>query len=485
MLLHDRCQPLTIDQDGVLPSKVGYLVTLENGEVQLWWALDHLYDKFRSCGENRALFKWILWFRHGVTETEYTNGLFIHTKRQDLPQDALRENIASTVAVISFLAFIQKESRTQQIIDYVRGWMPQIASRACSILTSARSIPIEEMLPLTISPGGVVRGLEESLSNRHRTVFVVVQKAWNAMYESGEVSEQLISGENLANSLQDLVYFLFSIEKKRKENGQHMWPRSSAVGSTLWKLQKAIVSFLAVGVDVFTRGWYMLEHDCSTVPPSRRGSGGSSQELQSAKKVRMTPDAIYELLESARKRTVNVRAGLGLLERTRLSTVAGCKANAVDAWVRRSQSIYDHRAALAFQGVMHFNLAADASTHAGKELLVSILWSHQCNSAAFANNQVILPLAQIAPGELELTSLVEHLAQDCQIKSVLTSFFGIEMVHNVGSGGNTTVHVDTLRWGCLWFDCSGEQVGPGCKLSSTPGYEPSAFAPHQRQNCKP
>ena len=55
---------------------------------------------------------------------------------------------------------------------------------------------------------------------------------------------------------------------------------------------------------------------------------------------------------------------------------------------------------------------ADASTHGGKEVLVSICYSHESSTAAFATIQVILPGNKVAPMEMEMTSLVEKLAQD-------------------------------------------------------------------------
>ena len=70
------------------------------------------------------------------------------------------------------------------------------------------------------------------------------------------------------------------------------------------------------------------------------------------------------------------------------------------------------RAVIAFAGTNHLNLIADGSKHAGKEVLVTVAYSWENNTAAFAPVQVIMPLDDIAPGEMDLTSLIEKLAKD-------------------------------------------------------------------------
>lgn len=260
------------------------------------------------------------------------------------------------------------------------------------------------------------------LSTRHRTCFVVWQKEWQNMFDNGDLCEPLTSEENVAVTLQELVKFTFSVEKRRRTAGAHPWRADSAIGTCLRRTQKALVDFLAHGLDAYVTQVYMAQHDTSKIPPSRRRLSSHTAEDSGAapgqvvqrrkRKVCMNPEAIFELLSQERDTSVTMRQALGLLHSTRLSQSAGCSQTAVDSWQRRTQEIYDSRAALSMTGAMHFNLISDASTHAGKELLVSILWSHQAQTAAFANNQVILPMSSIAPSEMELTSLVEQLAQD-------------------------------------------------------------------------
>lgn len=423
MLLQGQCQRLTLEEDPALLSKTGFLVTTGDGQQKLWWSLDFLFDKFKANGETRKLFKWLQFFQAGVASTELcSDELFCHTRQTTLPVQALHENVATTSAIVAFFFYISKESRTSTIMKLVQGLLSGICNRAGLTLNVARNIPLENLLPLTISPAGLVTGLEEMLSTRHRTCFVVWQKEWQNMFDNGDLCEPLTSEENVAVTLQELVKFTFSVEKRRRTAGAHPWRADSAIGTCLRRTQKALVDFLAHGLDAYVTQVYMAQHDTSKIPPSRRRLSSHTAEDTGAapgqvvqrrkRKVCMNPEAIFELLSQERDTSVTMRQALGLLHSTRLSQSAGCSQTAVDSWQRRTQEIYDSRAALSMTGAMHFNLISDASTHAGKELLVSILWSHQAQTAAFANNQVILPMSSIAPSEMELTSLVEQLAQD-------------------------------------------------------------------------
>ena len=72
------------------------------------------------------------------------------------------------------------------------------------------SVDVEDLQPLILSPAGLVKGMESMLSSKHRTCFLAVQKEWQSMHESGELSEELISDADSAIPLQDLLWFVVS-----------------------------------------------------------------------------------------------------------------------------------------------------------------------------------------------------------------------------------------------------------------------------------
>lgn len=421
MLLQSQCQPLKLDEDPNLLSKSGHLVTTNTGECQLWWRLDFLYDKFKEHGgEQRSLYKWIQFLKEKVGETELCGDFFCHTNQSSHPANAIRENCATTKAIVAYFYVILKESRTARSRQLVFEWLPAICQQVISTIGLTTSIDVENMISLYISSAGMVSDLEILLSSHHRASFTAFQKEWNSMCETGELSSEIISDANSMCALQDLLRFVFAVERKRKLSGSHPWKRNSVTGSILWKIQAGLIEFVAKGIDDFVKGQYMANHDTSGVLPSRRRTLQAEDAIvpagqlvrRKSSRVSMTPDAIYELFSEARDTGVSMRAAVQLLSGGRLSKVAGCRPTAVPSWVRRALNLYDSRVQLSLVGAMHYNLVADASTHGGKEVLVSICYSHESSTAAFATIQVILPGNKVAPMEMEMTSLVEKLAQD-------------------------------------------------------------------------
>ena len=420
MLLHEQCKPVTLDQESAFLSKGGYVV-----DGVLWWTLDYIFDNFRANGESRALWKWMQMFKKAVESTNLCDvQTTVHLRSSTLPEEALKANVAQTVAILAFFLFILRESRTAALVQLVGRCLPQLCYNACQSLVSPGNVevPVENMLRLTISGAGAVRGVLTALQARHQTCAKAWQNEWLHMMQAGELTEH-IGAE--AVPLTDLVRFLLSVDKRRKSKGSHPWTPDSIAGSSLRLIQRAIIGFLHVSYDSSVRR-YIAEHasDVDRVAPSRQArqvqadassSGAVCGQVVQRRRSRshMSPDAIYELLQLARETGgASMKIALRLFKDKRLSNVAGCDSNAADVWGRRLQNLYDSRCGTALAGATHLNIIADCSTHAGKELLVSICWSHQNGTACFANNQVILPGNQVAPGEMELSSLVEVLAKE-------------------------------------------------------------------------
>ncbi|CAK9104217.1 Uncharacterized protein SCF082_LOCUS48645 [Durusdinium trenchii] len=379
LLVHERCQRLTLDEDNALLSKAGYLVTQDDGPQQLWWSANFLYDKFKADGdEKRTLHKWMVYFKQKVSDSDLCgDAFFCHTRSATLPQHALHDNVMTTRSIVAFLCSCLVESRTAKTVQMVKDWVPSLCSRFCSMLTHSVSIDIEGLPPLMLSPAGLVKGLENTLSSQHRTCFTAWQKEWQAMFDCGDLKDSLYSESESTVSLQELLLFIFGVERRRRGSGGHVWAKNSPSGSALYKLQRAVVEYLANGVELYVLHEYVPRHNTLKAIPSRRlanapdaaGVLDGQVRPKPSVRVQMTPDAIYAILSRARETSVSMKGALDLLQEENMSAMAGCKPTAVDPWVRRALCIYDQRATLSLVGVNHFNLVADASTHSGKEVL--------------------------------------------------------------------------------------------------------------------
>ena len=86
----------------------------------------------------------------------------------------------------------------------------------------------------------------------------------------------------------------------------------------------------------------------------------------------------------------NVRQSLEFC-RSRLSK-AGVHENAADAWVTRRQIIYDQRLVSSLVGASHFNLVSDASKHSGVEVLASVIFRHENQTAGCNHYRRFFPV---------------------------------------------------------------------------------------------
>ena len=119
-------------------------------------------------------------------------------------------------------------------------------------------------------------------------------------------------------------------------------------------------------------------------------------------------EAIWEVLQTMQDEGVSTRDTLRAHKNPRLSNIGGSNENAQDSWVRKLASMYDDNVMYSLAGCNHLNLVSDCSTHAGKEILVSLIWSHENQVGAFSNLQQILPGTSLAQtGALDYISILE------------------------------------------------------------------------------
>ena len=339
-------------------------------------------------------------------------------RKNDLPHNALLHHVATSEAIIAFVAFVLRDARKESLIFFAVIGVPTICQRAVAVLGGPCEVQLaDDMPPLRILPGGLVEGLASVVCSRHTMVWQTWQQEWMAMHEQGHLSSQPSDPTVL---LQDLVKFCFEIDRRRRAMDKHIWTRDSQAGATLHCVQSGLVRFLSSYLDEFVLNHFVHQHDCSEAVPSRRRSGGG----QVPKRMTMSVDTIFDLVEHARDAGLSMRESLNFLRQTpRLSHAAGCHPNVTDAWMRRYQAIYDDATVIAFAGTNHVNLVADSSRHSGKEVLVTVAWSWENRTAAVCPIQVIMLMDAVAPGEMDLTNLIEKLAQDLAIERLEFSVF--------------------------------------------------------------
>ena len=94
-------------------------------------------------------------------------------------------------------------------------------------------------------------------------------------------------------------------------------------------------------------------------------------------RVEVDPETIWALMESAKYSSVSLRQALLLKKDDSMSSpeLAGASEAKAEYWSRKITGLYINRVQNVFKMVTQLSLVADASTHSGKEILVSCAYA--------------------------------------------------------------------------------------------------------------
>ena len=416
-LRQDQCKKFVVDEDPALPSKTCFQVETT---MDLVWQLNYCYDSFKQHGETRALFKWCQYVYTATKESGFwtndnSESFIFHFRSPRSPPGYLTDSVCSTVGILSFFFTYVHKGRIARLVNFVSGWVTSICDRTVANFESDFVISEETVFPqVRVLSGGIVSGLIHSLDGLHSTVLQAWLSQWNSMHSTGLLTLPLIvhnrGEEERVVLLKDLVQFALHSQRTRKLARRNAWSEERPIGKYLLQITRGLIKFLAARLEDIVKGQFLNDdYQIVRVAPARRLSGSNS--TKSKQTTFMSVEAIWEVLQTMQDEGVSTRDTLRTVKNPRLSNAGGSNENAQDSWIRKLASMYDDKVMYSLAGCNHLNLVSDASTHAGKEVLVSLIWSHENQMGAFSNLQQILPGTVVTPNELELTPIVEVLAK--------------------------------------------------------------------------
>ena len=148
------------------------------------------------------------------------------------------------------------------------------------------------------------------------------------------------------------------------------------------------------------------------LPAIRRKSGSDARPVP----VEVDPETIWALMESAKYSSVSLRQALLLKKGDSMSSpeLAGASEAKAKYWSMKLDSLYINRVQHVFKMVTQLSLVADASTHSGKEILVSCAYAPTEKLGCHAVIQR-LNTACLKPSEVDV-SLLATIAKNRKLQ---------------------------------------------------------------------
>jgi hypothetical protein len=368
---HGTFQRLTLDFDlDAFPCKQLYLC--DNGE--LWWDLDFLHVDLLQHGVVDQKFKFVSQFRGLGDATALLAGcVFLHTASLATPACNLCANVCTSLALLFFFWQSIDSSRSGSLVKRYRHYLVHIACRCCDVIAagSSEDVAVSDNCHLTIRRSRQVSGFVRLLQSTHATIAKHWKNTWAAMRDLGLLEDDFDAESHCFTDILVFVAMLRNIRRQQKK---------TVLGPLALKLlgdiRDALLQWLASNMDKHVMGLYAMNRDdMHKPPPALKRPGGHGKRQY----VRMSSDAVWNLLEKARHTGSSLQTAIALKSD---ETVAGCHPSQCMPWIRKLQRLYADRAHLGFKNVNHYNIVADAGTHSCHETFVSLAYSWENDLAA-------------------------------------------------------------------------------------------------------
>ena len=425
---NDDLNRLTVDQDSAFLSKSCYQRQSDDNKLSFHWCLNYTHDVFRDYGDKRQLNKRCRFVKDLVVKSEMFDNDdpdVVFTLR-DSEQDSISESsLASTKGLLAFLfVYTQQSCRNETMVDKMTQWLLKICDRAVSSELGPHLhaqgnealfvLAMNGVMPdLPVDAFGCVGvNLLESVKRYEGRCREAFAKMWQELHEADILTAPLDSRPEPL--LRDVLMFGLKALKFRRQNKKDSWAKRGPILTLLQSLCRAVVTLLSQRLEVFVACVYCPAHNTERVAPARSWKYDDKEVSGKTQRVTMTVEAIWETLQSGINYQVSAHDSVRMQQNSAITDSGGATDKMVNYWHRKATALYESQLNLSLVGAYQFNVVSDASTHAGgKNVLLSIIWSRENQTAAFASLQVILPGKHLAREEMNLTSLVEALAQDC------------------------------------------------------------------------
>jgi hypothetical protein len=309
----------------------------------IWWDLDLLCQAMRKyCNRMQKRCHWLAEFnnraavdipiRHGELPFQLWE-----LDADQVPPQYLNRNIASSLAVYTFLAMSVDRSRSQIDSDFFLSSLVELVGGVCQSIETVAEGTIEVGTErVVIDQHGQVIGFKQCLSQRdvHVTIHGLLQRQWEVHYNAGNLVSPLTRD---TQSLADILRFILTFARCRRAAGKQI---SEACSQFLVTWRRVLVAWFSRLADKFVLARYLN----NAVSEEHAAPALQFQSPNKRKYTLVSAEAKWSTLEDARRTRASPTTVLAVKHD---SPHLGCNEQAAESWMQKEQEMYLNRCACA------------------------------------------------------------------------------------------------------------------------------------------
>ena len=321
---------VVLDQDAKLPCPAAFFSTNPD-RPGYWWRLDYLHSAFATAaGATKDMWKWVTSvfcarLKQCPLANQCSDCVHLHhgIKTELNVADAVTFHAGHSQAVIAFLLDLPGTARITDAVNLAMKKIDEICERctetirhddiAIQLCIQGMSGDHDDVTSLQVTFGGVVQGFTDYLASQARGTILLrmVASLWNQMAESQacELSTQMPGEMGDPVFLRDLVSFAaFAVPFERRRLRGHN--KVCDMMMTLnHRLKRALTEFLSDRLETYVSEVYLAQYSGDKSLPCRVGGGKANQE---GGRVRVDPEAVWSLSQSAKHAGTSLKQALML-----------------------------------------------------------------------------------------------------------------------------------------------------------------------------
>ena len=230
---------------------------------------------------------------------------------------------------------------------------------------------LQSVCGTNVSGGILISGFLQALKNRFPRCWHTFKTIWSELKNSGRIQADWPLSFNNTVGFVGVLMFTFSAMRWRKKQNKSTDSLQPLIALLRFDLiviiSKVLNSYIPLNVQTDFR--FTIARNLPAVRRKSKSDGPVRVEVD--------PETIWALIESANNSGISLRQALLLKKNDELSSpeLAGASESKAEYWVRKLTGLYMYRVQNVFKMITQLSLVADASTHSGKEILVSCAYS--------------------------------------------------------------------------------------------------------------